>query len=116
MKILAIVLSLVAILMLSGILLITAKLYDKRSDAEMSSVQIYETLLSNQTAESVMRSLSKPSTGDVGVFGGYDWPDSKVSGIGGSLHMNNPTNLSTINSIKYIPQTTEGRPSITGLT
>lgn len=116
MKWLAIILTTIAILMLTGILLVTIKLHEKREILEMTPIQVYETLLGDQTAASVARSLSKPSVGNVGTFGGYDWPDSKVSGVGGSLRVNNPTILSMIPSGKYIPQSNEGRPSIVGLT
>ena len=116
MKWLAIILVVISILLLTGVVLTTIHLYDKREDATKTPLQIYESLLSDNTIASVARSLSKPSLGDIGEFGGYDWPDSKVSGVGGSLHVNNPTNLGGVTSGKYIPQTKEGRPSIVGLT
>ena len=116
MKWLAILLAIVAILLLTGVLLTTVALYNKRNNPEDTPLQVYESLLGDQTLASVTSSLNKPSVGDIGVFGGYDWPDSKVSGVGGSLHMNNPTNLNMSPSSTYIPQSKEGRPSIVGLT
>ena len=116
MKWLAVILVVIAILLLSGILLTTITLYNKRDNPEETPIQIYESLLGDQTIASVASSLNKPSAGDIGTFGGYDWPDSKVSGVGGSLHVNNPTNLGGVTSGKYIPHTKEGRPSIVGLT
>ena len=116
MKWLAIILVSIAILLLTGVLLTTIALYDKRENPQETPIQIYEALLGDQTVASVTGSLNRPSLGDIGVFGGYDWPESKMSGVGGSLHMNNPTNLSMIPSRTYIPQSKEGRPSIIGLT
>ena len=116
MKWLAIILVVVAILLLTGVLLMTIGIYNKREVEARTPLQVYESLLSGQTVASVVNSLSKSSLGDIGEFGRYDWPDSKVSGIGGSLHMNNPTNLSDVPGSTYVPQTKEGRPSIVGLT
>jgi hypothetical protein len=116
MKWLAILLAITAILMLSGILILTLLVYRKRDDLELSPTKVYQSLLTDHTISTVSSSLSKPSVGDVGTFGSYDWPDSKVSGVGGGLQVNNPTNLSIVPSIVYIPQTEEGRPSIVGLT
>ena len=106
----------IATLLLTGVLLTTISIYNKRDDLTKTPLQVYESLLTDQTVASMARSLSKPSLGDVGEFGGYDWPDSKVSGIGGSLQMNNPTNLRDVPGSTYVPQTKEGRPSIVGLT
>lgn len=116
MKLLAVLLVVISIILLSGVLLVTAALYNKRDNPEDTPIKIYESLLGDQSIASVARSLSRPSVGDIGTFGGYDWPDSKVSGVGGSLHMNNPTSLNTVPSSTYVPQSKEGRPSIIGLT
>ena len=116
MKWLAITLVIIAILLVSGIVLTTIRLYERRDDLTMSPLQVYDSLMSGSDVASVITSLNRPQTGDVGTFGGYDWPNSKASGVGGGLYMNNPTKLSLIPSSKYIPQTQEGRPSIVGLT
>ena len=92
-----------AIVLLAGLLATTVVLYNKREDASLSPLDVYNTLLTDQTLESVTRALTIPSTGDIGTFGGYDWPDSKTSGVGGSLHVNNPTNLGAVHSGAYVP-------------
>lgn len=106
---LAILLVIISIVLWSSLIITTLVLYDKRENPEETPIQIYESLLGDRTLASVTSSLNKPSIGDIGTFTGYDWPDSKVSGVGGSLHMNNPTILDNINSINYIPQTKESR-------
>jgi hypothetical protein len=116
MKWLAVLLSLIAILLLSGVALTTIALYRRREDATTTVVKVYDSLLNDQTTVSVGRSLSNPEFGDIGTFGGHDWPDSKTSGVGGSLQMNNPTNLGELSYSAYISQLKEGRPSIVGLT
>ena len=103
MALLTVILVVIAIALMAGLLATTAALYNKREDASLTPLDIYNTLLTDQTLASVTRSLSIPTTGDIGTFGGYDWPDSKVSGVGGSLHMNNPTNLNAIHSGAYVP-------------
>jgi len=116
MKWLAILLSLIAILLLSGVVLTTIVIYRRREDATMTPLKVYDSLLNEQTTSSVGRSLSNPEFGDIGTFGGHDWPDSKTSGVGGSLQMNNPTSLGELSYTTYISQLKEGRPSIVGLT
>lgn len=116
MKWLAVLLSLTAILLLTGIALTTMALYRRREDVTATPLKVYESLLTSETTTSVATSLSKPALGDIGSFSGHDWPDSKASGLGGPLQMNNPTSLGDLPSSKYIPQLKEGRPSIVGLT
>ena len=116
MKWLAVLLSILAILLLTGLALTTMALYRRREDATSTPLKIYDSLLTTETTSSVATSLNKPTLGDIGNFSGHDWPDSKASGVGGSLQMNNPTSLGELPSSKYIPQLKEGRPSIVGLT
>ena len=91
------------------------KIYEKTKVEQptITPSQVLQGLLANTTAESVSRALLLPSYGDTGNFTGYDWPLSKRSGVGGAMHMDNPTTLSMLKMGKYVPLS---NPSTMGLT
>lgn len=111
---LTVILVLVNLALLTGLYLLTITLYNKRDDLSQTPIDVYTGLLGDTTAASVARTLSKPSYGDIGTFGGYDW--DYQAGKGGGLQVDNPVELSLLKSGEYIPPLYEGRPNIIGLT
>lgn len=85
--------------------LLFVKLYEARKveEPDIAPSQIFSDLLETDTVESVSGSLKQPTYGDLGEFTGYDWPESKQSGVGGSTQLSNPTKLSMLRLGKYVP-------------
>jgi hypothetical protein len=81
------------------------KLYTSRKVEEpnVDPAEIFNDLLSDDTAESVTRALETPTYGDIGDFTGYDWPESKHSGVGGITQLYNPSKLSMLRLGEFIP-------------
>lgn len=111
---LTVILVLVNLTLLTGLYLLTITLYNKRDDLSQTPLDVYTGLLGDTTVASVAKTLSKPSYGDIGIFGGYDW--DYQSGKGGGLQVDNPVELSLLKSGEHIPPLHEGRPNIIGLT
>jgi hypothetical protein len=81
------------------------KLYEAKrvENPSVSPSEVFNDLLENDTVESVTRALEQPKYGDIGSFTGYDWPQSKQSGVGGPSQLMNPSKLSMLRLGKYVP-------------
>ena len=81
------------------------KIYTTRKVEEpnVDPATVFKDLLEDDTAESVTIALKTPEYGDIGDFTGYDWPETKRSGIGGTTQLYNPSKLSMLRLGKFVP-------------
>lgn len=99
------ILNLITIFMVSVLAWFFVKLYTARTVEEpnVDPAMVFKDLLEDNTAESVTKALETPEYGDIGNFTGYDWPESKRSGIGGTTQLYNPSRLSMLRLGKFVP-------------
>lgn len=99
------ILNLITIFMVSTLALFFIKLYTARKmeDPTVDPSTVFKDLLEDDTSVSVTRALEKPTYGDTGDFSGYDWPESKRSGIGGVTQVYKPSKLSMLRLGDFVP-------------